>query len=60
MSTPSPNALMTVPEMAAMLAIGKTTAWKLIQTRAVPAIRIGRAVRIRRGDVEAYIKNNEY
>ncbi|MEM3486066.1 MAG: helix-turn-helix domain-containing protein [Candidatus Methanomethyliaceae archaeon] len=40
--------LLTVPEVAKLLGIGRNTAYELIYRRGFPVIRFGRAVRIPR------------
>lgn len=46
--------LLTVPECAKLLQIAERRVWTLIKSRALPALRIGRSVRIRPADLERY------
>lgn len=48
-------ALLTVPELATVLRIGRNTAYRLIDTGTIPAIKIGRQIRVYREDVIRYV-----
>jgi excisionase family DNA binding protein len=52
--------LVSAKEMARRLGIGATTAWSLIYSREIPAIRIKGAVRIRPEDIEQFKEENPY
>jgi excisionase family DNA binding protein len=47
--------LLTVTEVAATLRVSNMTVYRLINTGALPAIRIGRSFRIREGDFSRYL-----
>jgi excisionase family DNA binding protein len=47
--------LLTVAEAAAVLAIGRTTLYELIATGQLATVHIGRAVRIPRAELEAFV-----
>ena len=47
--------LLTVGEAAAVLAIGRTTLYELIATGQLATVHIGRAVRIPRSELEAFV-----
>ncbi len=47
--------LLRLDEVADRLSISKSMAWKLIAYGQIPSVRIGRAVRVRPADLEAYI-----
>jgi excisionase family DNA binding protein len=53
-----PGALMTAREAAAMLGINPQTlnAWRSTKAVDLPYVKLGRAVRYRREDIEAYIR----
>ena len=52
--------VLTVREMMDMLAIGKNTAYKLLQTGTIQSFRIGNTYRVLRKSVMDYIyKNNQ-
>ena len=52
--------VLTVKEMMDMLAIGKNTAYKLLQTGTIQSFRIGNTYRVLRKSVMDYIyKNNQ-
>jgi excisionase family DNA binding protein len=50
-----PTELLTVPETAALLRLKQTTIRAWICQRKIAFVKVGRLVRIRRSDVEAYI-----
>lgn len=50
----------TVSEVQEILGIGSTKAYELVQTGDLPAIRIGRALRINRRDIDAWAERNRY
>lgn len=60
-STPADNGaalLLSVRQVAALLCLGERTVWKLSASGRMPApLRIGRAVRWRRVDLERFIHN---
>jgi excisionase family DNA binding protein len=47
--------LLRIDDIADRLAISRSMAWKLVAIGELPAVRIGRAVRVRPGDLEAYV-----
>jgi excisionase family DNA binding protein len=47
--------LLTVPEAATVLAVSPSFVYALIQRFELPAVKMGRAVRIRNKDLESYI-----
>ena len=47
----------TVEGLMEYLSIGKTTAYKLLKSRKIKAIRIGRLYRIPKKSVDEYIEN---
>jgi len=46
--------VVTVRELCEMLKIGRNTAYRLVQSGAVPAVLVGRQYRVRKTDVESY------
>lgn len=50
------SALLTVPEAAAYLSIGKSRLWEHIRDGVIPAVRIGKSVRIPRSELDAYVR----
>lgn len=53
------NDMVTVPELAKMLNVGRNTAYELVRAGIVPSIRIGRQVRISKCSVIDYITRAE-
>lgn len=47
--------LLRVEEVARRLQIGRTKAYELIDTRELPSVRIGRAVRVTVAELHAYV-----
>ena len=47
--------LYTVPEAAAQLGIGRSKLYELLNSRALPLVRIGRAVRIPAAALEEWV-----
>ena len=50
--------LLRPEEVAELLNISKSYIYKLLRLRSVPAIRIGRSIRIRPEDLEKFIRKN--
>lgn len=53
-----PPRLLTAKEVATHLNVSRSFAYTLIQTGQIPAVRLGRSVRVRPQDLEAYIASN--
>lgn len=53
--TPGGTQLLSPQEVAARLKVSRAMAYKLLSSRAIPLVRIGRSVRVRECDLEAYI-----
>lgn len=51
--------LLTVPEVAALLAVGKSKVAALIREGDLPSLKIGRDRRVRRSAVEQYVTDLE-
>jgi excisionase family DNA binding protein len=50
----------SVAEVQEILGIGRTKAYELVATGEIKAARVGRAVRVNRAAVDAYIERNQY
>ena len=46
--------LVTIPEAAALLSLGRSTIYELVQRNEIPVVHIGRAVRIRVKDLRRF------
>ena len=55
-STVASGVFVTIPEVAARLAIGRASAYELISKRRLPHYHIGRSVRVREDDVLAFLE----
>lgn len=53
-ATPPP--LLTIDEVAAVLRVSKTSVYRLVDRRKLPFCRVGRGLRFRREDLEAYLQ----
>ena len=52
-----PEEVMTVPEVAEYLRINPQTVYRKAKSGQLPAVRIGRAIRFRRSELESWLKN---
>ena len=48
--------LLSAADLARELGIGRTTAYALLWSEAIPSMKVGRLRKVRREDLEAYIK----
>jgi len=51
--------LYTVAEVQGMLKIGKSRAYQLVQSGEIPHVRIGKLLRVRATDLDAYLESCE-
>jgi excisionase family DNA binding protein len=51
---------LSVADLCELLGIGRTLAYQLIAERTIPAVRVGRAIRVRKADVEEWLEENRY
>jgi len=51
----SRSQFVTVAEVAEMLRVSTMTVYRLVQSGALPAVRVGRSYRIRADDVDRYL-----
>lgn len=51
-----PNRFLTVAEVADELRVSTMTVYRLIKNEQLPATRVGKSLRIRRGDVDRYLE----
>jgi excisionase family DNA binding protein len=54
--TPQPPLLVTIPQAAQLLAVGRSTIYELIWNHELEPIHIGRSVRLTIDDLEDYIQ----
>ncbi len=55
-NTPQPPLLVTIPQAAQLLAVGRSTIYELIWNHELQPIHIGRSVRLTIDDLENYIQ----
>ena len=48
--------LLSADELARELGVGRTTAYSLLWSETIPSMKVGRLRKVRREDLEAYIK----
>lgn len=48
--------LLTVAEVAELLRVSTMTVYRLIRSGELPAVRVGRNYRVRRGDLDSYLQ----
>ncbi|MGO1539709.1 MAG: helix-turn-helix domain-containing protein [Leucobacter sp.] len=53
-----PETLLTIPEVAERLGITERLAQKLVYTRQLPTVKIGRLVRVHPDDLAAYVADH--
>jgi excisionase family DNA binding protein len=53
----APDEWFTLAELGDWLKISRTTAYRLVRERDIPAYRIGRASRVRRSDLERWLED---
>lgn len=51
-----PDGLMDVPQVAKYLRVSKTSVYKLIERQRIPAIRIGRLLRVRKDELDKTLR----
>ncbi len=53
-----PNDVMTVSEVAEYLRVNPQTVYRKAKAGALPAVRIGRAIRFRRSELEEWLRSS--
>jgi excisionase family DNA binding protein len=48
---------LTLTEVQRFLGLGRTKTYELVSTGEIPAIRIGRVLRVNRGELEAWLES---
>ena len=56
--SPSNGELLKAPDVAKILNISKTFAYKLMRTGKIRTVKIERALRVRQADLDEYIQKN--
>ena len=49
-----------VPEVAEMLRIARSRAYELVADEKIPSVRIGRSIRVSRGELERWLEERSY
>jgi excisionase family DNA binding protein len=55
----SQRLLLRIPEVMAMLGLGRTKIYQLIATGELPVVRVGRAVRISRAALDEWVEERQ-
>lgn len=50
-----PKPLLTIPQVARLLSLGKTKVYEMVYTDGLPIIRFGKSVRVHPDDLERWI-----
>lgn len=58
MAEPGQDQILTIPEVVKYLKLSRSKIYSLVATRALPSLRLGRNVRIRKADLNLWIDNN--
>ena len=53
-----PPLLLRAEEAARLVSLGRSTIFKLLASGELPAVRVGRSVRVRRVDLERWVEEN--
>ena len=56
MATTERKVLCSVPDLAAMLSIGRTAAWELVRKRTIRSVKIGRTRRVPLSAIHEYLE----
>ena len=56
---PERDQLLKPGEVAEMLQLSRSKAYQLMQQGEIPTVRMGRTVRVKRSDLEAYIRHSK-
>lgn len=51
----APTRLLRIEDIATELSVSRSFAWKLLASGEIRSVRLGRAVRVRRADLDAYL-----
>jgi excisionase family DNA binding protein len=54
---PGPSLLLTAREVAEILGISRSTVYELLYARRFPSVRIGSSRRVRRSDLETFVRD---
>lgn len=54
------NSWLTVPEISVELRIARSKAYDLVASGSIPAVRIGRSLRVRRRDLERWLEEHRH
>jgi excisionase family DNA binding protein len=52
--------LLSIPQVCQRLAMGKSWVYRRIHEGEIPSVRLGRTIKIRRADLEHYLKEHRY
>jgi excisionase family DNA binding protein len=52
--------LLAIPEVCQELAMGKSWVYRRIKSGEIPSVKLGRNIKVRREDLERYLKNQRY
>jgi excisionase family DNA binding protein len=60
MSNMKQSEWLSLKDVQQQLGIGRTKAYELVATGELPAVRIGRCIRVNRGELEEWLRDRRY
>jgi excisionase family DNA binding protein len=54
----APPQLLSIPEVARTLSIGRTKVYSLIKTEGLPAVQVGSTMRVSVGDLQTWVEQH--
>jgi excisionase family DNA binding protein len=52
--------LLSIPELCQELGMGKSWIYRRLRSGEIPSIRLGRSIKVRRDEVEEYLRRHQY
>ena len=52
--------LLSIPEVCRALGMGKSWTYRRIRSGEIPSVKLGRAIKVRREDLEEYLQSHRY
>jgi excisionase family DNA binding protein len=60
MSITKQSEWLSLNDVQQLLGIGRTKAYELVSTGELPAVRIGRSIRVNKGELDMWLQNRRY
>ena len=52
--------LLSIPEVCQELGMGKSWVYRKLKSGEIPSVKLGRNIKVRRGDLEGYLETQRY